>query len=91
MPFRILTKAETEALMRLAKDLHSGTAQLPPEILALHAEIEEAVGQAVKFMAIFGVVDYSMVARVYGLMVEKDVRYLDLVDSYRASGQKYLH
>lgn len=91
MPFRILTKEETEALMRFAKAVHTGTAQLPPEIAKLHAELEEAIGQAVKFMAIFRVIDYSMVARVHELMAEKDVRYLDLVDSYQASGQKYLH
>ena len=91
MPFRILTTEETEVLMRFAKDIHNGTAKLPSEIAQLHAELEEAIGQAVRFMAIFRVMDYQMVARIHALMAEKDVRYLEAVDSYESSGQKYLH
>ena len=90
MPFRVLTTTETEALMQFAKDLHNGTAELPLEISVLHAELEEAIGQAVRFMAVFRVIDYGMVAKVHALMVEKDVRYAEAFTDYKASGQKYL-
>ena len=72
---RVMTPKEVRTAMALAKDLHQGQIDLPPEIVKINERITQAKRNALQFIVIFRMVDMSLVQEAVELMLEKDRPY----------------
>jgi hypothetical protein len=68
------------AVLDMAREFHEGKRSLPPEILAIKIEIEQATRKAELFVIMFRVVDEGMVNKVVDLMHQRDLLYSKWVE-----------
>ncbi len=79
MSFRIMDRSEVETLLRIGRDLHEGRTDVPDEIKELRERIKKAIENAELFVALFRVVDMTMVHTVVEMKLELDALYGDWI------------
>lgn len=72
---RFMPTKQALEVLNMAREFHEGKRSLPPEILAIKIEIEQATRKAELFVIMFRVVDEGMVNKVVELMHRRDVLY----------------